>query len=390
MTKADTLLVQAGRAPEKHEGMVNPPVYRTSTVIFPDIDAYEARKSRGFKTVRYGRHGTPTTFAFEEAVAQLEGGFQATAMPNGLAAIAAVLCALVRPGAHLLVTDTVYAPARNFCEKRLRSMGVEVEYYDPLIGGRIKDLIKPNTVAVYCESPGSLTFEVQDIPAIAAVAHAHGVLVIADNTWATPYFFAAFEHGVDVSIHAATKYICGHSDVMMGVIVANQKCWDVIREAVSDFGYGVGPDDCYLALRGLRTLGVRLRQQMENALYVSSWLESRPEVSRVLYPALPGDPGNAIWRRDFKGAASLFTFVLRPTGEAAVKTFVNALRLFGIGSSWGGYESLVSVVHAERHRTVTAWSPGGPAIRLHIGLEDPRDLTGDLQQAFAAASGCGE
>jgi cystathionine beta-lyase len=381
--KKDTLLTQIGRNPARYHGMVNTPVFRTSTVIFPDIESYERRPGDDYKVMRYGIYGTPTTFALEEAVARMEGGHQAVALPSGLAAISAPLCAFASSGSHLLVVDSVYGPTRTFCEKQLRKFGVEVEYYDPLIGAGIERLVRGNTCAVFCESPGSLTFEMQDIPAIAAVAHARGLPVLADTTWGTPYFFRPFDHGIDVSIHAGTKYISGHSDVMMGVVVTNEKYWLPVRRAAAEYGYCVSPDDCYLALRGLRTIGVRMRSQMQSALTVARWLQSRDEVLRVLYPALPEDPGHALWKRDFEGAASLFGVVLKPAADEAVKRFVNALALFGIGSSWGGYESLVTVARVEGHRTATQWRPGGPAIRLHIGLEDPSDLIADLEQALA-------
>lgn len=382
--KKDTLLAHAGRAPEKYQGMVNTPVFRTSTVIFPDLESYETRTPDDYKSVRYGRHGTPTTFALEEAVAKMEGGHQAVAVPSGLAAITAALSAFVKTGDHLLISDSVYAPTRHFCDARLKPGGIDVEYYDPLIGAAIKDLIRPSTRAVFCEAPGSLTFEMQDIPAIAACAHARGLPVLADNTWGTPYFFRSFEHGVDVSIHAATKYIVGHSDVMMGIIVTSERYWLPVRRAVADFGFSVSPEDCYLALRGFRTIGVRMKQQMANAIRIAQWLESRPEVKRVLYPALPSDPGHKLWKRDFEGAASLFSFVLKPVSDKAVAAFVDALALFGIGSSWGGYESLVQVARIEKYRTATQWNPGGPTLRLHIGLEDPEDLIADLERGFAA------
>lgn len=381
--KKDTLLARLGRDPAQHRGMVNTPVFRTSTVIFPDLESYEQRDPDNYKTMRYGIYGTPTTFAFEEAVAKMEGGHLAVAVPSGLAAITAALAAFVKTGDHLLVTDSTYAPTRIFCERQLKPNGVDVQYYDPLLGTGIEKLIKSNTKAIFCEAPGSLTFEMQDIPAIAAVAHARGIPVLADTTWGTPYFFRSFEHGVDVSIHAATKYIAGHSDVMMGVIVTNERHWLAVRRAVSDYGFCVSPEDCYLALRGFRTIGVRMKQQMASALRVAQWLQARPEVLRVIYPALADDPGHAIWKRDFSGAASLFSFVLRPAGDQAVSTFVNALELFGIGSSWGGFESLVTVVRTAKIRTATQWNPGGPALRLHIGLEDPDDLIADLEQAFA-------
>ena len=382
--KKDTLLSRAGRDPARHQGMVNTPVFRTSTVIFPDLESYEGRGGDDYKKVRYGLSGTPTTFAFEEAVARMEGGHAAVALPSGLAAIVVALCAYLKAGDHLLAPDSVYTPTRAFCDRHLTPNNIEVEYYDPLIGAGIEKRIRANTRAVFCEAPGSLSFEMQDIPAIAAAAHRRGIPVLADTTWGTPYFFRSFEKGVDVSIHAATKYIAGHSDVVIGVIVTNETHWLTVRRAVADYGYGVSPDDCYLALRGFRTIGVRMNQQMQNALQVARWLQSRPQVRRVLYPALEGDPGHAIWKRDFTGAASLFSFVLQPAAEARVAAFINALELFGIGSSWGGFESLAIVARIERYRTVTQWDPGGPTIRLHIGLEDPGDLIADLERGFAA------
>ena len=382
--KKDTLLAHAGRDPERYQGMVNTPVFRTSTVLYPDLESYEAPRDDDYQRIGYGRNGTPTTRALEEALARLEGGYHAVALPSGLAAILASLCAFVKNGDHLLVVDTAYGPARNFCNARLQPNGVDVEYFDPRIGAGIARLIRPNTRAIYCESPGSLTFEMQDIPAIAEAAHARGIPVLADNTWGTPYFFRSFERGVDVSIHSATKYIVGHADAVMGIIVTNEQYWRTVRRTVADYGYSVSPDDCYLALRGLRTLGVRLKHQMQSALTVAGWLRARPEVKRVLYPALEGDPGHAIWKRDFSGAAALFSFVMAVADGRQTAAFVNALELFGIGSSWGGYESLVSVAHAEKIRTATKWNPGGATIRLHIGLEDPDDLVADLERGFAA------
>lgn len=385
--KKDTLLTHVGRDPARYDGMVNTPVFRTSTVIHPTLASYEQRPAEGEKIVRYGRYGTPTTFALEEAVSQMEGGYRAVAVPSGLAAISAALCAFVKTGDHLLVSDSVYAPTRAFCEKQLRRNGVEVEYYDPLIGAGIASLVKTNTRAVFCEAPGSLTFEMQDMPAIAAAAHERGLVVLADNTWGTPYFFRSFERGIDVSIHAATKYIAGHSDVMLGLVVTNEQTWLPVRRAVTDYGYSASPDDCYLALRGFRTIGVRMKQQMTSAVRIAQWLKARPEVRRVLYPALEGDPGHAIWKRDFEGAASLFAVVLQPVGDTAVAAFVDRLDFFGIGSSWGGFESLITVVHADAHRTATRWQPGGPALRLHVGLEDPDDLIADLERGFEALKG---
>jgi cystathionine beta-lyase len=367
--------------------MVNTPVFRTSTVIHPNLASYERRPPEGSKVVRYGRYGTPTTFALEDAVAQMEGGFRAAAVPSGLAGITAAICAFVKAGDHLLVSDSVYAPTRAFCERQLRGYGVEVEYYDPLVGAGIAALIKPNTKAVFCESPGSLTFEMQDTPAIAQAAHARGAVVLADTTWGTPYFFRSFAAGVDVSIHAATKYISGHSDVMLGLVVTNERSWLPVCRTIAHYGFIASPDDCYLALRGFRTIGVRMKHQMASALRIARWLAARGEVARVIYPALESDPGHGVWKRDFEGAASLFAFVLHPVSDAAVSRFVDGLKLFGIGSSWGGYESLVTVIHAQAHRTATRWNPGGPALRLHIGLEDPDDLIADLERAFPLLQG---
>ena len=381
--RPDTIATHAGRDPRRFDGVVNTPVFRASTVLFPDVESYQGRDPDDYKIMRYGIYGTPTTFALEEAVAQLEGGYAAVALPSGLAAIVAALAAFARSGAHILVADSVYQPTRNFCDRRLRTLGVDIEYYDPLIGAAIAGLIRPETTAVFCESPGSHTFEMQDIPAIAAAAHAKGVAVLADNTWGTPYFFRAFEHGVDISIHAGTKYISGHSDVMMGIIVANEQYWLEVRRAAADYGYCVSPDDCYLALRGLRTIGARMRQQQQSALKIVRWLQARPEILRVLYPALEGDPGHAIWKRDFSGAASLFGVVLKPASDRAVDALIDALALFGIGSSWGGFESLAIRADPGKYRTATQWHPGGPLLRLHIGLEDPDDLIADLEQGLA-------
>ncbi len=381
--KKDTLLGHAGRDPSQHSGTINTPVFRASTIVFPDLETYSTRPADDYKTPRYGIHGNPTNWALEEAVAKMEGGYNAVAVCSGLGAIIAALCAFVKAGDHLLIADSAYGPTRNFCNKRLAAFGVEIQYYDPLIGAGIKNLIKSNTKAIFCEAPGSLSFEMQDIPAIAHEAHARNIPVLADTTWGTPYFFKSFDHGVDVSIHAATKYIVGHSDVMMGMIVTNEKYWLPVRRSVADYGYCSSADDCYLALRGFRTIGVRMKQQMANAIKVAQWLESRTEVKRVLFPALESDAGHAIWKRDFEGAASLFSLVLNPVNKKQITAFVNALKLFGIGSSWGGYESLVTAPNISPLRTATKWLDEGPVIRLHIGLEDADDLIADVTQAFA-------
>jgi cystathionine beta-lyase len=378
--RKDTILSHAGRSPERFDGAVNVPVIRASTILYPDVESHEDRTDR-FSGVRYGRYGTTTRFALEETLAQLEGAARVCAVGSGLAAIVVALLAFSRDGDHILVADNVYGPTRNFCGGRLQRMGVEIEFYDPAIGGGIERLLRANTRLVYCESPGSLTFEMQDIPAIARAAHARAIPVLADNTWATPYFFRPFEKGVDVSIHAATKYIVGHADVMMGTIGATEQHWRTIRQTAADYGYTASPDDCYLALRGLRTLAPRMRQQMAGALQVARWLQKRPEVARVLYPALEDDPGHALWKRDMLGAASLFGVELKPAADAAVNAMINSLHYFGHGSSWGGFESLVTFPKPEKLRTATAWR-SGPLLRLHVGLEDPADLVADLEAAF--------
>jgi cysteine-S-conjugate beta-lyase len=382
--KKDTLLAHLGRRPEAQHGAVNPPVYHASTILSANMAEWEAKRDpkKRFDVVRYGLLGTPTTFALEEALAKIEGGHRAMLMSSGLAAITAPLQALLSAGDHLLMTDSCYGPARNFCDKLLARCGVETTFYDPLAGEGIARLMRPNTRVVYVESPGSLTFEMQDVPAIAAAAHQRGAKVLMDNTWGTPYFFPSFARGVDVSIHAATKYIVGHSDVMLGAVITTEECWLPVRTTAADLGHCAGPDDVYLALRGLRTLSVRLERQQKNALQVARWLQSRPEVSRVLYPALPEDPGHALWKRDFLGAASLFGVVLRPAPQQAVYAMIDALDLFGIGASWGGFESLIQPTRPEHIRTATRWQAEGPCLRLHIGLEDPEDLIADLAQAF--------
>lgn len=379
--RKDTILSHAGRAPERFDGAVNVPVIRASTILHSDVETHERGGDR-FDGVRYGRYGTSTRFALEETLAEVEGAARVCAVSSGVAAIAVSLLAYTRAGDHILVADNVYGPTRAFCRSRLQRNGVETEFYDPQIGGGIARLIRDNTRLVYCESPGSLTFEMQDIPAIAAAAHARGLPVLADNTWATPYFFRPFEKGVDVSIHSATKYIVGHADVVMGTIGATEAHWRSIRDTAADYGYTASPDDCYLALRGLRTLAARLKQQMHNGLVVARWLQARPEVARALHPALESDPGHALWKRDMLGAASLFGVELKPVPDAAVKACLNALRYFGHGASWGGFESLVTYPKPEKLRTATAWS-SGPLLRLHVGLEDPADLIADLERGLS-------
>jgi cystathionine beta-lyase len=381
--KEETLLGHAGNHPADHQGIVNPPVYHASTVLFPTVEALNAAMRDRATGVYYGRYGTPTTFALEEAFASLDPDGQALALPSGLAAIAGTLLSLLKSGDHLLMVDNVYSPARALCDKTLARFGIETTYYDPLVGGGIAALMRPNTKLVYMESPGSLTFEVQDVPAIAAAAHAGGALAVMDNTWATPLFFKPMLHGVDIAIYAATKYIGGHSDLMMGLVVARPELYRSLKLAIHAMGYCAAPDDCYLALRGLRTLDVRLRRHEANALTLARWLRTRPEVARVLHPALEDNPGHALWRRDFRGSSGLFGIVLRPCPDTAVAAMLDGMKLFGMGFSWGGYESLLVPTRPQSFRSATTWPEQGPCLRAHAGLENPDDLIAELEAGFA-------
>jgi cystathionine beta-lyase len=380
--KPDTRLVTGGRDSFAYHGFVNPPVHHASTVLYRTAEDYLAGRGR----YSYGRKGTPTSEALSAALMALEGPDCAgvALLPSGVAAISAALLSVLGTGDHVLMTDSVYQPTRKFCDGLLKRYGVATTYYDPLIGGDIDTLMQPNTRAVFVESPGSLSFEMQDVPAIAAAAHARGALVLMDNTWGTPLYFDAFGKGVDLSIHSGSKYIGGHSDLMLGTVSATKATWRRLEDTVFAMGLCVGPDDMYLGLRGLRTLGVRLAQHYASGVKVARWFEQRPEVARVLHPALPSHPGHAIWKRDFSGACGLFTIVLKPAPDAAVHSFLDALTLFGIGASWGGYESLVIPFDCANTRTATKWAPGGPTVRFHIGLEDVDDLIADLARGFAA------
>lgn len=383
--KPDTLLAHLGRDPKAQHGAVNPPVYHASTILYKDVESLRGAKAIRFhrNSVTYGRSGTPTTFALQDAVAELEGGYGAIAVSSGLAAVTASIMALVEAGDHILVTDSVYGPARAFCDSVLARFGVETSYYDPLIGSGIAALIRENTRLVFTESPGSQTFEVQDIPAIAEAAHAAGAAVLMDNTWGTPLYCKPFNLGVDVSIHAGTKYIVGHSDAMLGMIVTSEAYYEKVRRGVMSLGHSAAPDDVYLGLRGFRTLSVRLERHHRTGVALATWLSERPEVARVMHPALPGDPGHAIWKRDFAGACGLFGLVLHPVSLRAVDEMLDHLELYGMGYSWGGFESLIIPTDPGSIRTATQWTDPGPALRIHAGLEDLDDLIADLDAGFA-------
>lgn len=370
-----TQLVHSGRDKSLTGPFVNPPVVHASTVLFDSVETMHGRKQR----YQYGRRGTPTSEALETAVTELEGATGTVLCPSGLSAATTALLASVSAGDHVLIVDCVYAPVRHFADTVLKQLGVSVTYFRPDVGAGIEALFTDRTTVVYLEAPGSITFEMQDVPLIAEIAHRRRALVLFDNTWSTPLFFRPLVHGVDLSIHAGTKYLNGHSDVMFGTIAANAGAWPRLKETHGALGMHVAPDDVYLVLRGLRTLAIRLERHQASAMKVASFLADRPEVSRVLYPALPTDSGHAIWKRDWKGASGLFSVVFRDWTEAQAKVFVNGLRLFGIGASWGGFESLAVLshqVHAER------WHAEGQIVRLHIGLEDPADLIADLEASF--------
>lgn len=375
---ANTVLAHAGSHPEDHHGFITPPVYRGSTVVFPDVATMKAGNQR----YQYGRWNNPSTEGLAEAISALEGAQGTILCPSGLAACVTSILAVVGAGDHLLVPDSVYAPTRHFCDTVGKRFGIETTYYAPTIGAGIEALFKPNTKAVFTESPGSQTFEIQDIPAIAEVAHRRNALVIMDNTWASPLFFKPLAMGVDLSLMAATKYVVGHSDALIGTIAAGPRAWEQLKAYQFQAGVYVGPDDTNLALRGLRTMGVRLARHHESALTVARWLEQRGEVARVIHPALASHPQHELWRRDFQGASGLFSFVTREAPFEAVEALLNGLEFFGIGYSWGGFESLAMAVDPSKMRTATRWEEKGHLIRLHIGLEDTADLIADLDKGF--------
>lgn len=378
-----TEIVHLGRNPETQSGFVNPPVFRGSTVLFPTYAKFKSRE----QPYTYGRRATPTTHALEEAITALTGGAQTILTSSGLGAVSTALLAFAQSGDHILVTDSVYQPTRTFCDKMLTRLGIETEYYDPLVGSAISKLTRPNTRLIFAESPGSQTFEMQDIPALARVAQAKNIWLIADNTWASPLFCKPLALGADVTLEAATKYVAGHADAMLGIVTANARAAKHLEHAKEGLGTCPGSEETFLALRGLRTLDVRLERHMKSALDVARWLETREEVARVIHPGLESHPGHVIWKRDFSGATGLFAAVLKPASEKALAAFLDGLKYFGMGYSWGGYESLVIPFDPRSYRTATKWNEPGPALRFHIGLEDVRDLKTDLEAAFSRLNG---
>jgi len=382
----ETTIVHSGLHPERHEGAVNPPVFHASTILSETVEEFRRRRKNWLLDqpgTYYGRFGTPTTEALQEAIATLEGGHRTVLYPSGLAACAGALLAFVSSGDHVLMSDSVYGPTRKFATEFLGRFGVSTSFFDPLAGSSIASLIRPETRVVYLESPGSLTFEMQDTPAIAEVARRRGITVIADNTWATPLYFKPLAHGVDVSIQAATKYIVGHSDAMLGTVTCTKSAWQKLRGSTYELGQTAGPDDVYLGQRGLRTLAVRLKQHWATGLVLAEWIARQPEVERVLHPALPGDPGHALWKRDFTGASGLFGVILKEgITDRALCAMIDGLELYGIGSSWGGFESLIVPFDPREARTATRWTHKGPCFRIHAGLEHVDDLVADLDAGF--------
>ncbi len=382
----ETTVVHSGLHPERHDGAVNPPVYHASTILSQTVEEYRRKRRDWLEEMPgtyYGRFGTPTTESLQEAVAALEGGYRSLVYPSGLAACAGALLACVSAGDHVLMTDSVYGPTRNLAKGVLKRFGVATSFYDPLVAGGIESLIQPNTRVIYLESPGSLTFEVQDVPAITEIARRRGITTIIDNTWGTPLFFKPFAHGVDVSVQAATKYIVGHSDAMLGIVTCTKEAWPRLKSSTYELGQTAAPDDVYLAQRGLRTLAVRLKQHWQAGVTLAEWVARQPEVERVLHPGLPGDPGHAIWKRDFTGACGLFGVVLKEgITDRVLCAMIDGLELYGIGASWGGFESLIVPFDPREARTATRWAHKGPCFRIHAGLESVEDLKADLEAGF--------
>lgn len=374
----ETRIINSGRDPQRFDGFVNTPIVRGSTVLSATVADLEGHTGR----YSYGRRGNPTVETLETAIAELEGGAGAVVTPSGLSAVSVALLSVLNAGDHLLMVDSAYQPTRHICDRVLTRYGIETTYYDPLVGDGIGDLVRPNTRAIFLESPGSQSFEIQDVPAIVTIARQRGIVTLMDNTWATPLFFRPHDFGVDLSIHAGTKYLSGHSDLNIGTISANAANFRQLKLVHGDLGITVAPEDAFLGARGLRTLAVRLAHHQQSGLAVARWLQQRPEVLTVLHPGLPEHPGHDIWKRDFKGSSGLFSFVFKPAPKKAVDAFLDSLQLFGLGYSWGGFESLAIPFDCSTYRTATTWQPGGPSVRLHIGLENLDDLIADLDRGM--------
>lgn len=377
--RQSTEIVHRGRAPFDQHGFVNTPVYRGSTVLFPDLKTLESGNQR----YTYGRKGSPSMSALEEALVHLEQGEACFLTPSGLSAVTTSLLAFVQSGDHMLIADTVYQPSRRFCAEVLTTLGIDVEFYDPMLGGAVAARVKPNTTLIYAESPGSQTFEVQDLPAIAAVAKQHNLLMLVDNTWATPLYLKPLTLGADVVIHAATKYIVGHADANLGAIVCNARALPKLKRMAWALGTSAGSEEIFLGTRGLRTMEVRLERHNRSALEMAQWLAGRPEVERVLHPALPSCPGHELWQRDFKGSSGLFSVLLKPHAKSGLAAMLDGLELYGMGYSWGGYESLVVPFDPAQCRTASTPLGEGTGLRFHIGLEDVADLKEDLAAGLA-------
>lgn len=377
--RPDTIIAHAGRNPEAHHGAVNVPVYRASTILLPTLEMLDNKEAL---RLRYARRGTPTTHALEDAVSALENADRGLVAPSGVMAISMVLMSYAEPGAHFLVTDNAYGPTRKFCDNMLKKMGVTTSYYDPSLGAGIETLIRPETRLIWLESPGSQTFEVQDVGAIAGVARRRGVATAIDNTWSGGYFFKPLDHGVDISVQAGTKYISGHSDLMLGTIACRESEYERLRETYLRFGVCIGSDDAFLALRGLRTIGVRLRQHHTSGIEVARWLKTQDEVISVMHPGLEENPYHNLWKTYFTGASGLFGFVIRETDRSKLARMFDGFSLFGMGSSWGGFESLMTPSNPSVYRSTTSWKPGGQTVRIHVGLEDPQDLIAEIRAGF--------
>jgi cystathionine beta-lyase len=384
--REETVIVHSGRRPEQFRGAVNTPVFHASTILSETVEEFRRKRRErveGVPGTYYGRLGTPTVETFQDAIAALEGGYRCLVYPSGLAACAGALLAFLSAGDHVLMSDSVYEPTRKLAQSFLKRFGVETTFFDPLVGRAIESLIRANTRVVYLESPGSLTFEVQDVPAIAEAARRRSVTVIMDNTWGTPLYFKPFAHGVDVSVQAATKYIVGHADAMLGTVTSTREAWPRLRSSTHELGQTAGPDDIYLGTRGFRTLAVRLRQHWESGIALAEWIVRQPEVERVLHPALPGDPGHALWKRDFTGACGLFGVVLKEgVTDRALCAMIDGMELYGIGASWGAFESLMMPFDPGESRSATRWPHRGPCFRVHAGLENVEDLIADLEAGF--------